>query len=52
VSLHLAEPWINPKANHKGDKFLLMKSVGIVDVGPDAVFEMVLRSHRDMNGIY
>lgn len=28
-------------ANHKGDKVLLMKSVGIVDASPDAVFEMV-----------
>ena len=28
-------------ANHKGDKVLLMKSIGIVDAGPDAVFEMV-----------
>lgn len=28
-------------ANHKGDQVLLMKSVGIVDASPDAVFEMV-----------
>ena len=28
-------------ANHKRDKVLLMKSVGIVDAGPDVVFEMV-----------
>ncbi|XP_059066921.1 protein ENHANCED DISEASE RESISTANCE 2 isoform X2 [Cryptomeria japonica] len=29
-------------ADDKGDKLLLMKSVGVVDASPDAVFEMVI----------
>lgn len=29
-------------AGNKGDKLLLMKSVGVVDASPDAVFEMVI----------
>uniref|UniRef100_A0A0D6R473 START domain-containing protein n=1 Tax=Araucaria cunninghamii TaxID=56994 RepID=A0A0D6R473_ARACU len=29
-------------ADHKGDKVLLMKSIGIVEASPDAVFEMVI----------